>query len=51
MSLQLMQLLVSKRLVSKLFIIVLFSLSLVNDYYIISLFKDVYKRLDFDHCY
>ena len=37
-----MQLLVSKRLVSKLFI---------NDYYIISLFKDVYKRLDFDHCY
>ena len=28
-----MQLLVSKRLVSKLFIIVLFSLSLVNDYY------------------
>lgn len=46
-----MQLLVSKRLVSKLFIIVLFSLSLVNDYYIIGLFKDVYKRLDFDHCY
>ena len=38
-----MQLLVSKRLVSKLFVIVLFSLSLVNDYYIISLFKDVYK--------
>lgn len=44
-----MHLLVSKRLVSKLFIIVLFSLSLVND--IISLFKDEYKRLDFDHCY
>lgn len=44
-----MHLLVSKRLVSKLFIIVLFSLSLVND--TISLFKDEYKRLDFDHCY
>lgn len=44
-----MHLLVSKRLVSKLFIIVLFSLSLVND--TISLFKDEYKRLDLDHCY
>ena len=44
-----MHLLVSKRLVSKLFIIVLFSLSLVND--IIGLFKEEYKRLDFDHFY